>query len=64
MSMELGAISPPVGLNCFIISGVTKDIPLATIYKGAIPFVVTIFSGIALLTGFPDIATFLPTLLK
>ena len=43
MSMELGAISPPVGLNCFIISGVTKDIPLATIYKGAIPFVFTIF---------------------
>jgi hypothetical protein len=49
LSMELGAISPPVGLNCFIISGVAKDVPLSTIYKGALPFMLTIFVGIALL---------------
>ena len=64
MSMELGAISPPVGLNCFIISGVTKDISLGTIYKGAIPFVATIFIGIAIITVFPDVVSFLPNLLK
>ena len=62
--MELGAISPPVGLNCFIISGVAKDVPLATIYKGALPFMLTIFVGIALLAAFPQIAMVLPNLMK
>lgn len=60
--MELGAIAPPVGLNCFIISGVAKDIPLSTIYKGALPFVITIFIGVALITIFPDIVMVLPNL--
>lgn len=58
--MELGAIAPPVGLNCFIISGVAKDVPLSTIYKGALPFVITIFVGVALITVFPDIVMVLP----
>ena len=64
LSMELGAISPPVGLNCFIISGVAKDVPLSTIYKGALPFMLTIFVGIALLAAFPQIAMVLPNLMK
>ena len=64
LAMELGAISPPVGLNCFIISGVAKDVPLSTIYKGAIPFMITIFVGIALLAAFPQIALVLPNLMK
>ena len=63
LAMELGAISPPVGLNCFIISGVAKDVPLSTIYKGALPFMLTIFVGIALLAAFPQIALFLPNLM-
>ena len=62
--MELGAISPPVGLNCFIIQGVSKNIPLGTIYKGALPFVATIVVGIVLITVFPQIVLFLPTLLQ
>ena len=64
LSMELGAISPPVGLNCFIISGVAKDVPLSQIYKGAIPFMFTIFVGIALMLLVPDIAMVLPNLMK
>lgn len=63
LAMELGAIAPPVGLNCFIISGVAKDVPLATIYKGAVPFMITIFVGIALLTAFPQIALVLPNMM-
>jgi TRAP-type C4-dicarboxylate transport system permease large subunit len=62
--MELGAIAPPVGLNCFIIQGVSKDIPLATIYKGALPFVATILIGIVIITVFPQIVLILPNLLK
>lgn len=64
LCMELGAISPPVGLNCFIISGVAKDVPLSTIYKGALPFMLTIVAGIALLAAFPQIALVLPNLMK
>lgn len=64
LCMELGAISPPVGLNCFIISGVAKDVSLSTIYKGALPFMLTIFVGIALLAAFPQIALVLPNLMK
>ena len=53
--MELGAIAPPVGLNCFIIQGIAKDIPLGTIYKGALPFVITILVAITLIYFFPQI---------
>ncbi len=62
--MELGAIAPPVGLNCFIIQGVSKNIPLGTIYKGALPFIATILVGIVLITLFPEIVLFLPNLLQ
>ena len=61
--MELGAIAPPVGLNCFIISGVAKDVPLSTIYKGALPFVITIVVGVALITVFPQIVMLLPNIM-
>ena len=62
MCMELGAITPPVGLNCFIISGIAKDVKLFDIYKGALPFVITLAVAIVLIAVFPDIATFLPSL--
>ncbi len=61
--MELGAIAPPVGLNCFIIHGVAKNIPLATIYKGALPFVLAIFVGIILIYFFPQIVMLLPNMM-
>ena len=63
LAMELGAISPPVGLNCFIISGVAKDVPLSTIYKGAIPFMLTIFIGIAIIAALPQIVLVLPNMM-
>ncbi|MDR2355886.1 MAG: TRAP transporter large permease [Clostridiales Family XIII bacterium] len=63
LNCELGAISPPVGLTCFILSGIAKDVPLGTIFRGAIPFAATVFLMIALISVFPQIATFLPGLL-
>ena len=62
MCMELGAITPPVGLNCFIISGIARDVKLFDIYKGALPFVATLAIAIILIAIFPDIATILPSL--
>lgn len=63
LTMEMGAITPPVGLNCFIISGVAKDIPLSTIYKGVIPFTITIIVGVILICAFPQIALLLPRIM-
>ncbi len=60
--MELGAIVPPVGLNCFVISGVARDVSLGTIYRGCLPFCITIFVAIAIVTALPDIALVLPHL--
>ncbi|MDR2610756.1 MAG: TRAP transporter large permease [Clostridiales Family XIII bacterium] len=62
--MELGAIAPPVGMNCFIIQGISKDIPLWTIYKGALPFVITILVAVVLIYFFPQIVTAIPASMK
>jgi tripartite ATP-independent transporter DctM subunit len=59
----MGVITPPVGMNVFIIKGIAKDIPLETIFKGIWPFFLCIVACIAILVAFPQIATFLPYLL-
>jgi C4-dicarboxylate transporter DctM subunit len=63
MVMEQGAITPPVGMNSYVISGVAKDIPLATVFRGIIPFWFCMMITIVIITLFPDIALFLPKLL-
>ncbi|MDD4873978.1 MAG: TRAP transporter large permease [Dehalococcoidales bacterium] len=57
---EMGVITPPVGINVYVIKGITKDISLETIFKGVFPFLIAIIIAIALLLTFPGIATFLP----
>ncbi|MDP2916475.1 MAG: TRAP transporter large permease subunit [Dehalococcoidia bacterium] len=61
--MEMGLITPPVGLNVFVIAGMAKDIPMVTIFRGVAPFVGAQALCIAILIAFPQIATFLPTLM-
>ena len=63
MVMMLGVITPPVGLNCYVISGVAKDVPLQTIFKGALPFTFALIAAIAVVTAVPQIALFIPNLL-
>ncbi len=60
--MEMGQITPPVGINVFVIHGVAKkyNVSMATIYRGIIPFVVVEIIVIFLLTLFPDIVLWLP----
>jgi tripartite ATP-independent transporter DctM subunit len=60
----LGSLTPPVGLSVFIISGIAKDVPLATIFRGVMPFVGAILICVAILLAFPQIALFLPSLMK
>lgn len=62
--VAMGVITPPVGMNVYIIKGVAPEIPLETIFKGVWPFLGTIVILLILLMIFPGIATFLPTLLK
>ena len=60
MTVELGLIHPPVGMNVFVIKSVIKDVDMSTIFLGVLPFVVTDLIRLALLISFPMIATWLP----
>lgn len=64
ITMEMGQITPPVGIVVFALSGVAKDIPMATIFKGVFPFLAVMLIAIGLLIAFPQIATFLPYSIK
>ena len=61
--MEMAEITPPYGINLFVIKGVAKDVPLATIYKGVLPFIVADVAHVALLVALPQLVTFLPSLM-
>jgi len=63
INMELGLITPPVGLNLFVINGITPDVSLGTILKGAFPFMMCMVIVIIVLCVFPGLATWLPTVL-
>lgn len=62
--VEVALISPPVGMNCFVLRGVVKELDLGSIFKGAAIFVIPIISLIFLLYFAPSIATFLPNFIK
>lgn len=59
--MELGMITPPVGMNVFVLRGAAPDLSLGNIFKGAAIFIIPILILIAVLYLFPDIALFLPS---
>ncbi|MBC7134399.1 MAG: TRAP transporter large permease, partial [Oceanibaculum nanhaiense] len=60
INMELGLITPPVGLNLYVINGIAPKIKLPTILYGALPFMMCMVVGMLLLCLFPGIATWLP----
>jgi tripartite ATP-independent transporter DctM subunit len=61
MVVELGLITPPIGMNVFVIKGIARDVPLETIFRGVMPFVVTQIILIIILIAFPQIALWLPS---
>jgi tripartite ATP-independent transporter DctM subunit len=63
LMMEAGLITPPVGLNVYTLAGIAKDVPMAEIFKGAIPFLISIMIVTVILIIFPKIALFLPNLM-
>lgn len=60
MVVELGLITPPIGMNVFVIKGMAQHVPLQTIYKGVIPFVAAQIVLVILVFLFPQIALWLP----
>ncbi|MEE9321545.1 MAG: TRAP transporter large permease [Granulosicoccus sp.] len=61
INMEIGLISPPVGLNLYVINSIAPDIDLKTILLGSLPYVGCMLLAIVLLSLFPGLATWLPT---
>ncbi len=60
INMEVGLITPPVGLNLYVLKGVAPEVPLPTVLKGSAPFVLLMLLAIVLLGVFPQIALWLP----
>jgi TRAP-type C4-dicarboxylate transport system permease large subunit len=58
---EMGVITPPVGVNIFVIKGIAPGVPVETIFKGIFPFLCAIVVCTIILIAFPQIATFLPS---
>jgi len=61
---EMGVITPPVGVNVFVIKGIAPDVPLEIIFKGIFPFLTALIIVTAILVLFPQIATFLPSFIS
>ena len=59
---EMGVITPPVGVNVYVIKGIAEGVPLETIFKGILPFLGALIIAIGILIAFPQIATLLPSL--
>jgi C4-dicarboxylate transporter, DctM subunit len=60
LNMEMGLITPPVGLNLYVVQGIAPDIPLRDILAGSIPYVGVLALGILILALFPGLVTWLP----
>ncbi|NWO15227.1 TRAP transporter large permease subunit, partial [Virgibacillus sp.] len=64
MAINIGSLTPPLGISIFVIKGVAPNIPVQTIFKGAIPMIVGMIICILLLIIFPSFVTILPSLMR
>jgi len=62
-AMEIALITPPIGLNVYVIAGVAPDVPMQTIFKGIIPFLIADFIHVMMLVFVPGIILFLPSIM-
>lgn len=62
--IEMGLITPPVGINVFVVKGVAHNVPMATIFRGVLPFWFAMAVCLMLLVAFPEIALYLPSQMK
>ena len=64
MMVEIGQITPPIGINVFALAGVAKTVPLASLFKGIFPFLAADIVRVILIFFFPALALFLPSLMS
>ena len=62
--VQIGLISPPVGMNMFVVKSMLTGVSTATVFRGVAPFAVAIVALLAILVAFPDISLFLPKLMR
>jgi len=61
---EIGLITPPVGVNVYVIKGIAKDVPMGTIFRGILPFLIADICHVTLLIVVPQLSLFLPGMMK
>jgi TRAP-type C4-dicarboxylate transport system permease large subunit len=61
---EMGVITPPVGINVYVVYGVAKDVPLEVIFRGVLPMLLALLICNLIILLFPQIALFLPGLMR
>jgi C4-dicarboxylate transporter DctM subunit len=64
VTVQIGLVSPPVGLNVFVIAGMARDVPMPKIFRGILPFLVAMIALLVLLTLWPGLALVLPRHMK
>ncbi|MFZ7104243.1 MAG: TRAP transporter large permease [Peptococcaceae bacterium] len=64
VAMEQGQITPPVGINLYVITGVAKDVPMHEIFRYILPYIITLVIFMFLLIAFPQLSLFLPNLMS
>ena len=62
--INIGALTPPVGINLFVLKGLNKEIPMSTIYQGSMPFAIATLVSVIILFFAPPLVTWLPNVLK
>jgi C4-dicarboxylate transporter DctM subunit len=60
---EIALITPPIGMNVYAISGIAPDVPVTTIFKGVLPFLIADFCRMAIYLFFPVVVLFLPSIM-
>jgi len=62
--IEIGVVTPPVGLNCYVVNGIRPDIPLESVFRGVTPFLIGEVVIIGIIVAFPDLILLLPNLMN
>lgn len=60
MMIEMASITPPIGVNIFVVSSMVREVPMYTVFKGIMPFLVVMIISLILNVAFPEISLFLP----
>jgi TRAP-type C4-dicarboxylate transport system permease large subunit len=61
---EMALITPPIGVNVFVISGMAKDVSMYTIFRGIVPFLMAMVVCLVILVMFPQVSLFLPGIMR